>query len=703
MSAKLPPPAHTPLVTLPTLVLDLEATGLDVRKDRVLQVGVVAMLGGEILDRPRLELMVNPGIPIPPAVTRIHGIRDEDVATAPSFAEIAEQLWPLFAGRIVIGHHVGFDLGMLRFEAGRAGVAWHEPTMLDVAMVVGALHPELPELSLETVTRAFDVRIEGRHSALGDCLATAQVWSRLVPLLREADLRTLGEAQSFAATRSDLHLHQMQMGWYDEPGGLQKIHHGAPHTRIDSYAFELQLGDLMSAPPRMVAPETTLRAAARAMVDQRIGALLVGEPEHPPLGILTERDLLRATAGGTLDLDAAPVSGVMSAPVQAMPAEEMLYRALGRMDRLGIRHICVVNHAGRAVGLVSQRDLLHHRARGVDLVEDALDEAQDLPALAAAYARMPDIAGRLVAEELGGVDVARVVSAELCTLTARAAAITADRLQAEGHGPAPAPWCLLVLGSGGRGESLLGADQDNALIHAGSDADDPWFAALGAGIADLLDHAGVPLCNGGVMASNPEWRGSREVWRARIDTWLRRARPEDLLNTDIFFDLTPVEGDAKLAHELHAHAVHHVADAGLFIGFLAQTVDRFAPRFGLFGNLPVKDGRVDLKRDGLLSLTGLARTLALRAGSLARSTPERLRDASAAGRLPQGDCDTLVELHGYLLTLLLRQQLIDLGEGVRTSGRVELKALSRLERARLKQGLKGLDDVVKELRSLVAG
>ena len=96
-----------------------------------------------------------------------------------------------------------------------------------------------------------------------------------------------------------------------------------------------------------------------------------------------------------------------------------------------------------------------------------------------------------------------------------------------------APWCVLLLGSGGRGESLLSADQDNAIVHAGSEEDDAWFAALGSHLADLLDEAGVRRCQGGIMAANAEWRGSVPAWRERVAGWLRRSAPEDLLHVDI--------------------------------------------------------------------------------------------------------------------------------------------------------------------------
>jgi DNA polymerase-3 subunit epsilon/CBS domain-containing protein len=90
-----------------------------------------------------------------------------------------------------------------------------------------------------------------------------------------------------------------------------------------------------------------------------------------------------------------------------------------------------------------------------------------------------------------------------------------------------------VLGSGGRGESLLAMDQDNALFFAEGEpggAEDRWFEALGAHIADILHEVGLPYCKGGVMAKNAPWRGSAKTWRDRIAGWIRRSKPEDLLS-----------------------------------------------------------------------------------------------------------------------------------------------------------------------------
>ena len=239
-------------------------------------------------------------------------------------------------------------------------------------------------------------------------------------------------------------------------------------------------------------------------------------------------------------------------------------------------------------------------------------------------------------------------------------------------------------------------------MHAGSEEDDGWFAALGSRVADLLDEAGVRRCPGGIMASNREWRGSLATWRERVADWLRRSRPDDLLHVDIFYDLLPVAGHLDLGRELHGAAVEAARGSPAFLALLAESVAAMSLPVGPFGRLRARDGRVDLKLGGLLPLVGIARTLALRIGSGARSTPERIQDAGAAGRVSPPDAATLVRIHRSLLTLVLRQQLDDLASGVSPSGRIAMARLARSDERSLARDLRTLDDTLKVLRSSIA-
>ncbi|MDH3693588.1 MAG: DUF294 nucleotidyltransferase-like domain-containing protein [Gammaproteobacteria bacterium] len=701
MPGRTSPSNATPLAALPIVVLDFETTGLDVKKDRIVQIGAVAMQGTSIFDSPRIDRLINPGIPIPLASSRIHGINDADVDDAGGFIDIVEELKGILNERVVVGHHIAFDLALLRHETTRYNMDWQEPPSLDLALLAGALEPQLIDLDLENIATWLGIKVTDRHTALGDCLSTAKTFTQLIPRLLEADVRTLGEARTFSQRRNDLLLQREQAGWNVTPGEKKTTVIRRPISRIDSHIYARRLQDFMQ-PPVSVSPRASLREAARVMSQQRVGSVLVLGTDNLPIGILTERDILSAVAGTTKSLDESVVEEIMASPVECMGSGEMLYRALGRMTRKKIRHLCIVDTTGAAIGMVSQRDLVKHRASAANLLGDELAEAQSAAELARTHGKLAHIAHALAEDNFGGIDVARIVSNEVRALTARAAGLAATHIEANGYGPAPALWCVMVLGSGGRGESLLSADQDNALIHRGTSDDDEWFAALGKRMSEILDEAGIPFCDGGVMASNAIWRGTLEQWRERINSWLLRANPKDLLNVDIFYDMIPVTGERAMANELHRLAVIAAASEPPFLAWLTQSVAQMGSPLGLFGQLRSEQGRIDLKRNGLLPIVSIARVMALRIGSTVRSTPDRLQEAAARGGITAADAERMIATFRNLLTLIMKQQIVDLEDGVRPSSRVALNTLGKRTKTQLKDDLRRLEEILSGLRNVLS-
>jgi hypothetical protein len=205
-------------------------------------------------------------------------------------------------------------------------------------------------------------------------------------------------------------------------------------------------------------------------------------------------------------------------------------------------------------------------------------------------------------------------------------------------------YAVLVLGSAGRGESLLAADQDNAIVYASGEpggAEDQWFEALGIEIASILDAAGVPFCKGGVMARNAQWRMSVARWRSTIDGWVRRQRPQDLLNVDIFFDCVPVHGALALGEGIwnYAYEVGHGNPA--FVKLLSELARDWRAPVTLFGNIRTDmKGRTDLKKGGLLPLftAGESGTPASTSASCwRRIAPSRTRCASTIASISAGE------------------------------------------------------------------
>jgi CBS domain-containing protein len=103
-------------------------------------------------------------------------------------------------------------------------------------------------------------------------------------------------------------------------------------------------------------PDTSVRAAARAMAEHRVGSVMV--VEHDTLvGIVTERDCLERVLAAGVDPDTTEVSAVMTRKVMTITPDRLLVNALHQMRGNGFRHMPVVEN-GRPVGMVSIRDAL---------------------------------------------------------------------------------------------------------------------------------------------------------------------------------------------------------------------------------------------------------------------------------------------------------------------------------------------------------
>lgn len=475
----------------------------------------------------------------------------------------------------------------------------------------------------------------------------------------------------------------------------------APLERLDSFPYRHSVADLMTAPIVAVPATASVAEAARTMTERHVSSVVVLDDGGGLLGILTEHDVLRLIVRDMAQL-AVGVTEAMTTPVHGIEGAALVYRAISRMTRLGVRHLPVVDDSGRPLGMLTARGLLKQRASLALTLGDEIDHAADAAALKAAYGRLPALAAALRREEVAAVQVAAVIAGVTRDVTARAGELALAAMRHEGHGEAPAAWCLLVLGSAGRGETLLTPDQDNALVHDGEEAADLWFSTFAEKLNVLLDASGVPFCKGGVMASNPAFRRSLDRWRAAVDSWIDRPQPEALLNVDIFYDFVPVLGERSLARTLRNHAVAAAARSPVFLRLLAEASERGGSAFDMLGRLRTKDGRIDLKLRGLFPVVSGARAIALAWGSPSTSTDARLADASAKGALPADAAADLTMARATLVDAILDQQLADIAAGVPPSTGVEPKRLKRAALQRLRHALTVVAGVPELLREALS-
>ena len=279
--------------------------------------------------------------------------------------------------------------------------------------------------------------------------------------------------------------------------------------------------------PVFCGPEEPLREAASRLGREGVSALLI-RLEDDRLGILTDASVRAAVAVNGVSLD-APVRRAARCPVPTVPVDQLAIEATVEMLAAGAEHLAVLE-GDRVCGLVSATDLLSLETRSPIALRHMLLGAPDEEALVRAAGRIPGLFLVLSRAGVPPPDLGRVLSLQLDTLVAGLIEFSIAR-----HGPAPASWGWLDLGSAARRELTLASDQDNALAYAsvsdgGSAQDvDDYFARLGADVNDGLVRCGIGVDNNGVLARNRQWRMSSEDWLKTFDgvpAGTRRVAPD---------------------------------------------------------------------------------------------------------------------------------------------------------------------------------
>ncbi|MCP4543209.1 MAG: DEAD/DEAH box helicase [Chloroflexi bacterium] len=171
------------------IALDLETTGLNVKRDAIIEVGAVKFRADKVLDT--FSTFVKPGRPIPPQITELTGIRNEDVIGAPNLHDILPGLSHFVGQRPIIGHNVAFDLGFLRRYQP------FENESFDTFELAGVLLPHAERYSLGALSHMLGIELENAHRALDDAQATHLLFYALFQRAADLPLQTLKDIVRF--------------------------------------------------------------------------------------------------------------------------------------------------------------------------------------------------------------------------------------------------------------------------------------------------------------------------------------------------------------------------------------------------------------------------------------------------------------------------------------------------------------------------
>ncbi len=160
-------------------VLDVETTGLNCRIHRIVQIGIIKVVNNVAVDR--LDTLVNPEMEIPASATKIHGITNDDVISAPTYDEIADRVYSLLNNSTVVGHNVTFDLNFIQFLLIRRSDPDSALTLdyIDTWAYSHQVLPSMPNYKLQTLLQFYGIDPGKAHTAYADAAATLELFNHL--------------------------------------------------------------------------------------------------------------------------------------------------------------------------------------------------------------------------------------------------------------------------------------------------------------------------------------------------------------------------------------------------------------------------------------------------------------------------------------------------------------------------------------------
>ena len=179
-------------------VFDTETTGLEPTKgDQILQIGATRLVNGKLRRQESFEQLVDPQRDIPAAGIPVHGITPARVRGQPVIAAVLPAFHAFAQDTVLVAHNAAFDMRFLQLQEAATGLRFDQP-VLDTLLLSAVVHPAQTSHRLEDIAGRLGVAVEGRHTALGDALVTAEVFQKLLPLLAEHGIHTLGQAREAA-------------------------------------------------------------------------------------------------------------------------------------------------------------------------------------------------------------------------------------------------------------------------------------------------------------------------------------------------------------------------------------------------------------------------------------------------------------------------------------------------------------------------
>lgn len=386
----------------------------------------------------------------------------------------------------------------------------------------------------------------------------------------------------------------------------------------------------------------TVNDAARLMTEKKTKLLCIKEKDDI-IGVITDTDLRSRVLAEENNQD-KPIFSVMSSPVKTINQDALLYEAILLFRQQNISHLLVINNHGKIVGNIGSQQCFEMQQNSLTHLIQEIKSCFIIDDLKRIYNRLPVLIQAVFTSTDNINSVSRIITSIADAINNRIIELALKEV-----GPPPCKFAFVAMGSEGRGEQTLKADQDNAIIFADNkESNKEYFLSLSEIVNENLHKIGYSRCKGDLMAGNPEWCNSIDVWRNYFSNWIDNPDTANVLDSSIFFDMRVVYGSESLVDQLFDH-VHSILDGNtFFFNQMAKTVIRRKTQ--------IDKKHVELKKF-LLPIISYIRIYTLKHSIRETNSLLRLNQLMAHEIIPEKTGEEIKKMYNFLMHLRIKWQV----------------------------------------------
>ncbi|HLT88520.1 MAG TPA: DUF294 nucleotidyltransferase-like domain-containing protein [Sphingobacterium sp.] len=434
--------------------------------------------------------------------------------------------------------------------------------------------------------------------------------------------------------------------------------------------------------------DTPIYSAAKHMADNRVSCLFIQDENQNIIGYATDITLRDNVIAKRIDVN-TPIAEVMDNPIVSISHQAYLYEAVLMMFSTKTRYL-LVEKDDRYVGFLSRNRILSEQGQSPLVFIQSVKLAETIEELRQKWNYVPEIIKQLLGRGIN----AEITNQVITTIADTIAIKVIERVIRE-MGEPPAKFVFMVTGSEGRKEQTLKTDQDNAIIYEDKANEQremvrKYFLTFANKVSDYLNEIGFSYCEGGYMASNPDWTHSLSHWKRNYKNWIEESVPENAIKFSTFFDCRFLYGERNIIEELKQFLEQELQKPNdRFFAFTAKNALQYEPPLTFFKNIKTETiGKAEVFniKNAMTPIVDLVRVYALKKRIYQENTGERLKKLMELGVFTVRQYHELYQSYYYLMALRLENQANQiLVEKSEPNNYIRINALTKIEKASLKE------------------